>query len=219
MLTRTDFDGNPYIGVLCAASEKLALVPTNSPDEFKESIEKALGVEIIEAQIGGSPLLGSLVCMNSNGAVVANFAADEDIAELKKHLNVVRLTSKQNACGNNILANEKGAAVHPDFKPKYVKLIEETLQVEAEQMTLGDVNTVGTAAVVTRKGFLCHPHASEEELQSLKRIFQVEGNIGTANYGGALVGAGIVANSKGAVCGNHTTPVELGRVEDALRLY
>ena len=78
---------------------------------------------------------------------------------------------------------------------------------------------VGAAAVVTQKGFLCHPHTSEEELQDLKRIFKVEGNIGTANYGGALLGAGIVANSKGAVCGEHTTPVELGRVEDALHLY
>ena len=35
----------------------------------------------------------------------------------------------------------------------------------------------------------------------------------------ALVGAGIVASSKGAVCGRQSTGVELGRVEEALKLF
>jgi len=34
-----------------------------------------------------------------------------------------------------------------------------------------------------------------------------------------LVGAGIVASSKGAVCGRQSTGIELGRVEEALSLF
>jgi translation initiation factor 6 len=33
------------------------------------------------------------------------------------------------------------------------------------------------------------------------------------------VGAGIVANSKGALVGDETTPIEMGRIEDGLVLY
>jgi translation initiation factor 6 len=42
---------------------------------------------------------------------------------------------------------------------------------------------------------------------------------GTVNFGLPLVGAGIVANSNGAVCGRQSTGVELGRMEEALNLF
>ena len=34
-----------------------------------------------------------------------------------------------------------------------------------------------------------------------------------------MVGAGLVANSKGAVVGDETTPIEMGKIEDGLLLY
>ncbi len=42
---------------------------------------------------------------------------------------------------------------------------------------------------------------------------------GTVNFGMPLVGAGVMASSKGAVCGRQSTGVELGRVEEALKLF
>jgi len=44
----------------------------------------------------------------------------------------------------------------------------------------------------------------------------VPADIGTINYGAALVGSGLLANAAGYVVGQDTTGPELGRIEDAL---
>jgi translation initiation factor 6 len=53
----------------------------------------------------------------------------------------------------------------------------------------------------------------------LRETLHVPVAITTANYGSALVGACMVANSKGAVVGSKTTPIELGRIEEGLGYF
>jgi translation initiation factor 6 len=120
--------------------------------------------------------------------------------------------------GNNILANDKFALVHPELHKDTVKDIRDVLDVEVEKGRIASQKTVGAAGVVTNKGLLCHPHASKKELEILEERFGVSAKIGTANYGTPLVGACMIANSKGAVVGLSTTPIELGRIEEALGL-
>ena len=55
--------------------------------------------------------------------------------------------------------------------------------------------------------------------QSCGEEFEIKLMEGTVNFGLPLVGAGIVANSNGAVCGRQSTGVELGRMEEALKLF
>jgi len=43
--------------------------------------------------------------------------------------------------------------------------------------------------------------------------------VATLNYGTPYLGACAIANSKGAVVGSSSTPIELGRIEDGLGLY
>ena len=57
------------------------------------------------------------------------------------------------------------------------------------------------------------------ERDKMREIFDIEIMEGTVNFGLPLVGAGIVANSNGAVCGRQSTGVELGRMEEALKLF
>ena len=76
--------------------------------------------------------------------------------------------------------------------------------------------TVGSVCAVTNKGILCHPATSQDELKMLSELFKVPAAIGTLNYGAPVIGASIICNSKGAVVGSNSTPIELGRVEDAL---
>jgi translation initiation factor 6 len=73
--------------------------------------------------------------------------------------------------------------------------------------------------VATNKGVLCHPEITREEFDLVKSVLKVDGAIGTANYGASMVGACLIANSKGAVVGYRSTPIELGRIEDALHLF
>ncbi len=218
MLRKLDINGNPYIGVYCHANEEIALVPPEFSKKMISQIEECLDVEVIQTTIANSSIIGVLVCSNSHGMVVTNFTERRELKALKDRFNVLFIPDVLNAAGNNILANDRFAMVHPDLKKGTVKEIEETLDVEILGGKIAGVKTVGAAGVVTNNGLLCHPHTSKDELGLLKDNFEVDAAIGTANYGTPLVGACMIANTKGAVVGSSTTPIELGRVEEALVL-
>jgi translation initiation factor 6 len=218
MLKLSSYNGVEFLGVYCRANEEFALVPNDASNDLIEDLKEALVVEVEHSTIAGTNLNGALLAMNSYGAVVTSMATNAEVERLSKHITVVRLDDRLNAAGNNILVNDNGALVNPEMHPDSFRLIEEVLQVEAVQMSVAGHKTVGSVCVATNKGVLCHPSATKDELILLKDALKVPAAIGTLNYGAPLVGACIVVNTKGAVVGNKSTPIELGRVEDALDL-
>ncbi len=160
-------------------------------------------------------MIGSLLTLNSHGAVVTGFVEKEELRAFGD-FPVLVLPHRLNAAGNNILCNDRGAVVHPGYDDKTLRLISDALGVEAVRGTLAGMRTIGSAGVATNKGVLVHPHASERELEIVQNVLKVPARITTANYGTAQVGACLVANSKGAVVGMRTTPIELGRIEEGL---
>lgn len=218
MLRKLDINGNPYIGVYCHANEEFAIVPPEFSKKMISEIEEGLDVEVIKTSIASSSIIGVLVCSNSKGMVVTNFAESSELKDIKDKVNIFHIPDVLNAVGNNILVNDTFAFVHPDFKKETIEGIKDTLDVEVVKGKIAGSKTVGAAGVVTNKGLLCHPQASKRELDFLKESFDVNAAIGTANYGTPLVGACMIANSKGAVVGSISTPIELGRIEEALVL-
>jgi translation initiation factor 6 len=218
LLKKMDISGNPFIGVYCHANEDFALVPKEFSKKMISSLEECLGVEVFQTTVASSSLIGVLVASNSNGMVVTNFAERNELREVAGRRNILFIPDVLNAAGNNILCNDRFALLHPGLKKTTIKKIEDVLDVEVDLGSIAELNTVGAACIVTKGGLLSHPHTSEEELEILKKRFGVEGNIGTANYGTPLVGACMIANSRGAIVGSSTTPIELGRIEDALLL-
>ncbi len=176
-----------------------------------------LKAKVVELCIADSSIIGSLLMMNSHGVVVTEFA-DEATQRLiaGQRLKVFPIKDVINAAGNDILANDHGALVHPDLKAATVKKIGETLGVPVHKGTIAQLGTVGMAAVVTNKGCLCHPKVTTEEKQLMEKVFEVEVMIGTVNHGFPMIGSGLVANSQGAIIGNMTTGIEMGRIEEAL---
>lgn len=212
-----DFFENPNLGVFCRSNDKIAFIQKGLLKKVKKRVITALDVKLVEITIAESTIIGSLLTMNSKGVVVTDLVDEESYKIIEgQGLDVFVIDEKINAAGNDILVNDFGALVHPDFKSKTVKKIAEVLQVPVYQGKIANLDTVGMAAVVTNKGLLCHPKATDEDISSLKDIFDVEVMIGTVNHGVPLIGSGLVANTKGAIIGNLTTGIELGRIEEAL---
>ncbi|NPA74705.1 MAG: translation initiation factor IF-6 [Euryarchaeota archaeon] len=218
MIAKLTIFGSPYVGVYIVANEKIAVVPVGIDKKEKDRIAKTLGVEVFETVLGGSHLIGSLAVMNSNGAIITNFAEEGEVRFLMDKMNVLFIDDKINAVGNDILANDHAALVHLDFDKKTVKLIEDALDVEVVRGQIGGIKTVGSAAVVTNKGMLVHPDVEESEIDFLKKLFKVPVYLTTANYGSKYVGAGVVANTKGALVGENCSNVEIDRIENGLDL-
>ncbi len=216
MISKLSIFGSPYVGVYIFANDSIAVVSRGVDKQVIDKVARTLKVEVYETTLGGSTLLGSLAVMNSKGAVITNFADESEVKFLMDKMNVLFVEDKINAVGNDILVNDKAAMVHLDFDRKTVKLIEDALDVEVVRGQIGGIKTVGSAAVVTNKGMVVHPETQEEEEEFLKNLFGVPVYLSTANYGSRFVGAGVVANSNGAVLGENCSNVEVDRIENAL---
>jgi len=211
--------GTPNIGVHASVNEGLALVAANSAPGFVRDIETILGVETILTTVSGSFVIGSLVRMNSNGAVVSGMIETAELERIKERISVTVLPDKVNAAGNNILANDKGAIINPELSKGMEKRISDALGTEVVRSSVGGYNTVGSACVASNKGCLCCVSATEEDIALIRDVLKVEAKKGSVNHGSRHVGAGILCNSKGALVGDETTPIEMGKIEDGLVLY
>jgi translation initiation factor eIF-6, putative len=218
MMRLSRYAGNPNIAVYAASNESFAFVSPDTTEEFVNDIERALDVKAFLTTMAGSFVVGSLIAMNSHGAVVSGLAEAQEVAVVEEHLPVALLPGRHNAAGNNILVNDNGAIVNPDLSAEDIKAIEKVLKVPCVKSTVGGTNTVGSSAKVTNKGGICHPNTTDEELDILQNVLKVEIRRTTLNHGASFVGSCVLANSKGAVVGDITTPIEMGRLEDALDL-
>ena len=208
--------GDPHIGVFTRVFEDIAIVPPEIPPELTERYEEAFRVEVIRTTIQGSPIIGSLVSGNSNGLIVTGMARDEEINLLTEYRDVMLLEEGMNAAGNVILANDNFAAVHPEMEEELMDALSDFLKVPVIPLTLGDVKTVGMAAVATNTGVVVNPRSTPGEIQILEQVCEVPVGKGSITMGNALVGTGLVANSHGYLAGIGTSGYELGRIEDIL---
>jgi len=217
MLQLLDFNENPNVGIYCRANDSVVFLQKSLPKKAKQLVTDVLGVKVVELSIADSTIIGSLLTFNSHGAIVTAYASKETFKTIENQgLKVFPIKDVINAAGNDILANDHGALVHPDLKNASVKKIGDILGVSVQKGTIASFGTVGMAAVVTNKGCLCHPKVTEEEKQQLEKVFDVDVMIGTVNHGFPMIGSGLVANTKGAIIGKMTTGIEMGRIEEAL---
>lgn len=203
-----------FIGVYARAWDDIAILPTVVEDEVVSDFQEVLGVEVKKTLINNSNLIGSMAVMNSTGIVVAQNGWEGSFEAEMSGRNVLYLRDKFNAVGNDIIANDHAAIIHTGFNNSSRKRIEDTLGVEVIKATIGGIKTVGSVAVVTQKGMLVTPEASEEEQEFLSTLFKVPVKAGTANFGSMYIGSSIIANRRGVLVGKDTTPIELGRIDD-----
>ncbi|PSQ30269.1 translation initiation factor IF-6 [Halobacteriales archaeon SW_6_65_46] len=191
-MLRAALSGSSAVGVFVRATDDVLLVRPDMAESQRATFADELGVPACATTVAGSGTVGSLATGNENGLLVSNGITDrerERIAQVTDRP-VHELPGNINAAGNVVLCNDAGAYVHPDLTREAVQAVETALDVPVERGTVTGIHTVATAAVPA--------------------------DIGTINYGGALVGSGLVANEGGFVCGESTTGPELGRIESAL---
>ncbi len=223
-LLQRDLFNSPYSGVFCTTNDVLTIVPPGIPQDDMEAISEALETTVEVITIGGSRVVGTLVAMNSQGVLLSNLATSREIEKLEKivsdlDLRIGVISDRSNAIGNNFLVNDKGGFCNERLGSRTRELAQEVLGVEIIPKSLNQMDTLGMIGCVTNKGGICHPDITAQDQQMMKKVMDVPIMEGTVNFGMPLVGAGVVASSKGAVCSRQSTGVELGRVEEALSLF
>ena len=223
-LVQKDLFNSPYAGVFCATNDYLTLVPPGIPKDDMEELSEALGTKLEIITLGGSRVLGTLIAMNNSGILVSNIVTDLELEKFSKisksyDISFGVLPDRSNAIGNNFLVNDSGGFSNERLGKRAKDKAEDILKVNLVSQSINDMDTLGMIGCITNKGGLYHPDISSSEKEKMEEVFQIELMEGTVNFGLPLVGAGIVANSNGAVCGRQSTGVELGRMEEALKLF
>lgn len=216
---RTLIGGSPYLGVFARVTESSAVLAPSMPASVARDLGRVLGVKTVRSTVADSEIVGALVAGNSQGLVVGEGVDSHELRLLEQIAPVTVVRHRQNAMGNNVLANDHGALVHPELSVDAAEAIGRALHVPAERGTLAGLGTVGMAGVATNRGVVVHPKATDREVEAVEHLLGVPVGRSTANFGIPIVGACLLANSKGILVGRLTTPVEIVHVQDALGIF
>jgi len=215
-----DIYRSPNIGVFLKANDRTLLVPRGMASTKCDKLSRDLEVTALPTSIGESRLLGPLVALNGNGALVSRLAEEGEIAEIERNagINVARLESKLTCAGNLIAANDKFALVSPALEHKVDLQVRDVLGTEVERMPIGEFYQVGALVVATNMGVAVFPGLPEGDISRIGKVFGVEAYPTSVNKGVPFVASGLVANTRNAIVGNQTTGPELVFITRALRV-
>ena len=208
---RSGLVGTVSIGVYSRATDEMVIVPRWVPIGKAERFGKWLKAELILTTIGGSALIGVLMCGNSKGILLPHFVRDEETKTIKSSFkgNITVMDTKATAYGNMVLANDYGAIVDPRLKASEIKAVSEALDVEAVPGEVAGLPYVGSLATATNKGALAHPLLRDSEQKLLEDVLKVPVDVGTINCGIPYVGTGLIGNSYATVVGLLATGPEM----------
>jgi translation initiation factor 6 len=214
---RTNFYGDPNIGLYGFATDNYCFLGIEPQQKILQKIKEFLKVNIITSSIAGTELAGLFVAGNSNGIILPKIVEDFELKNLKKlKINLKIINSKETALGNLILCNDKGCLISNSLK-RYKREISDTLCCEVETGKIAELEIVGSCAVASNLGCLCHREAKEEELKKIEEILKVRVDVGSISYGSPFIKSGVIVNSKGIVFSEQTTGAEMGRLEEVFK--
>jgi translation initiation factor 6 len=210
-IIKYDVYSGPNIGIYTKVNNQFVFVPNGFAKTKAENLANYLQTDYLTISIANTRLLGILAVLNNHGMLLPNTCSQEEIDHLKKHtdLNIKLLDVKYNALGNLICVNDKGGIVSPIIDKKYVKEIEDVLDIEVLQKKIAGFYQVGAVMSATSNGGIIHPLTDEDDVNTFSNILGVKIEPATINGGIPFVSSGILANDNAIVVGTVTNGPEI----------
>ena len=210
-IIKYDVYSGPNIGIYTKVNNQFVFVPNGFAKTKAENLANYLQTDYLTISIANTRLLGILTVLNNHGMLLPNTCSQGEIEHLKKHtdLNIKLLDVKYNALGNLICVNDKGGIVSPTIDKKYVKEIEDVLDIEVIQKKIAGFYQVGAVMSATSNGGIIHPLTDEDDVSTFSNILGVKIEPATINGGIPFVSSGILANDNAIVVGTLTNGPEI----------
>jgi translation initiation factor 6 len=222
MILKAQVFGSNLIGAYLVANNSFVLYPTtllkNKFKEFKTAFDKPF----IPLTINNSILLGILSASNKYGIILPHIIKDDELdilkANLRDSIQIGILDSLDNAFGNLILCNDKGAIIST-FLKDYRTQIEDVLNVETVVYEFTNFYLPGSISIANSYGCLVHPLADDDEIDYISSVLKVEEtDVSTINRGLPYLGSGAVVNDNSGIFGAISTGPEMMRLSNVLHL-
>jgi len=222
MILKAQVFGSNLIGVYLVANNSFVLYPTTLLKNILKRFKTAFDKPFFPLTINISNLLGVLSASNKYGIILPHIINDDEFDMLKGHLRdsiqIGILDSIDNAFGNLILCNDKGAIIST-FLKDYRKQIEDVLNVETVVYEFANSYLPGSISIANSYGCLVHPLAEDEEIDYISSVLKVEEtDVSTINRGMPYLGSGAVVNDNSGIFGFQSTGPEMMRLSNVLNL-
>ncbi|MFX0046936.1 MAG: translation initiation factor IF-6 [Candidatus Hermodarchaeota archaeon] len=217
--------GKNSVGVYLAVNNSFGLYPATLLKSSAEKIKTVFKEPFYPISINNSNLIGVYTASNKYGIIVPHIIREDELERLQnysKELNsgyqIGVLESIDNAFGNLILCNDKGAIIST-FLKDYKDQIEDTLKVETVVYEFVNNYLPGSISITNNKGCLVHPLTTDEEIEIISEILKVdETDVSTVNRGIPYLSSGAVVNDQSGIFGNECTGPEMMRLTNVLML-
>jgi translation initiation factor 6 len=224
-ILRSQVFGRSLIGVYLAANNEYVLYPPTLLNPFLKKYKNIFKEPFYPTTIHNSNLLGVYTASNKFGIIVPHIIKDEEYEKLKEYFKdrsnppqIGVLKSIDNAYGNLILCNDKGAIISSLLKD-FRKEIEDTLNVETVVFEFADSYLPGSISLANNFGCLVHPLSTDDEIEYITSILKVEEtDVSTINRGVPYLNSGAIVNDKSGIFGTNCTGPELMRITSVLQL-
>lgn len=219
-IIRTKIFGRDWVGAYLVANNTCLLYPHGLDKKLLNDLEKNFEV-LIPVSIHQSYLLGAYIVMNSNGILLPKITHEDEIEKIKKNIGdsiqVGVLNSLNNALGNLILYNDKGAVIS-SFLRKHQGTISDVLGVEVTVYEFGGNHLPGSNGIANNNGCCIHPLSSDEDVNFVSETLKVDTDVSTVNRGYPNLGYGLVVNDSVGIFGTNSTGPEMMRLTNMLVL-
>ena len=220
MILKAKVLGSSNLGIYLRVAGKYLLAPKGVSRSL-EGMASKLNLKLIEASVYDSRMLGVLTVANSRALLLPSLSSEGELRYLREKMDMevhILPTMKLTALGNDIVANDYGAIVHPSFTDHELDMIAKILGVKVMRGRVGGIPVVGSLVVANNRGCLISPSADDSELKGISDTLGVDCLKGTINDGVIYVRVGLVACDSGALVGFPTTPMEIENLAEALKI-
>ncbi len=220
-ILKSQIFGRSYVGVYLLPNNSFVLYPHSLLTRTLEKLKSVFNLPLYSATVNNSKLLGIYLIANKYGMLVPDLVRDDELETLKSNvdnsLQIGVLKSLDNAFGNLILCNDKGAIISSLLKG-HREYIEDILNVETVVYEFANSYLPGSISVANNKGCLVHPLSTDEEIEYISSVLKVETDVSTVNRGHPYLRAGVAVNDSNGVFGNDSTGPELMRLTSILQI-
>ncbi|TXT61534.1 MAG: Translation initiation factor 6 [Promethearchaeota archaeon] len=223
-ILRTDLFGRSLVGVYLEVTNSYVLYPPSINKSDLKKLQDVFQVDFYAFTVNNSKLVGVYSTSNKFGIILPHILRDDELSNLKENLlssqnstEISVLKSIDNAYGNLILCNDKGAIISSLLRP-YQEEIEQVLNVETQVFDFAGSYLPGSIGIANNKGCLVHPLATNDEIDYISSVLKVETDVSTINRGVPYLSGGAAVNDSGGVFGKLSTGPELMRLTSVLQI-
>lgn len=221
-ILRTQICGRNLVGIYLTANNAYVLYPSILIKSLLKKFKTIFEVPFYPLSVNNSNLLGVYIASNKYGIIVPDIIREDELNNLKSYMkdsyNIGVLKSIDNAFGNLILCNDKGAIIS-SLLENYKSTIEDILNVETVVYEFADFYLPGSISIANNYGCLVHPLSTDEEIEFISSVLNVnEVDVSTVNRGVPYLSSGAIVNDKSGIFGNDCTGPEMMRITSVLGL-